>query len=100
MVEVDSLTGGAGEDLFILGEQDQVYYNDYNSLTDGTWDYGNILDFDVNEDLIQLAGSSWDYTLGTSSDDSSTEIWHQSSELIAVLDGVVVSDFSEGFIFV
>ena len=53
---MDTLTGGAGADTFVLGEAGTVFYADELS-----GDLANITDFVSNEDTIQLAGSSSDY---------------------------------------
>ena len=54
--EIDSLTGGGGADLFILGDANQAYYG-----TQGNLDYAIIKDFNANVDTIQLYGSSSNY---------------------------------------
>jgi len=88
--EIDTLEGGAGADLFILGDT-QVYYDD-----NGTADYALILTFDSAEgDRLQLSGNSSDYTLqeNVSGLAAGTAIYSNSgSELIAVVDGVTGMD--------
>ncbi|MFN5871700.1 MAG: sodium:calcium exchanger, partial [Aphanizomenon sp.] len=60
--EIDSLTGGTGSDRFILGNATKVYYDDANTLTNGSSDYANINDFNIaNGDIIQLQGTSSNY---------------------------------------
>ena len=75
--QVDTLTAGAGKDTFVLGyatnidrdlmpvtsgnSDPVVYYDGF-----GVSDYALITDFDPKQDLIQLAGSPSDYTLGSS----------------------------------
>ena len=54
--EIDSLTGGGGADLFILGDANQAYYG-----TQGNLDYAIIKDFNASLDTIQLYGSSSNY---------------------------------------
>jgi Ca2+-binding RTX toxin-like protein len=61
--EIDQLTGGAGVDQFILGDPNNVYYNDGSSLTPGTGDYALIVDFSAGQDKIQLKGSASNYGL-------------------------------------
>ena len=62
--EIDSLTGGTGSDRFILGNATKVYYDDANTLTNGSSDYANINDFNIaNGDIIQLQGTSSNYLL-------------------------------------
>ena len=61
--EQDTLVGGAGRDLFVLGDQQQVYYDDRNSNTEGSNDYALIEDFNPQQDQIQLKGSRNSYKL-------------------------------------
>ncbi|MTJ44904.1 hypothetical protein FJR39_17730 [Dolichospermum flos-aquae UHCC 0037] len=60
--EIDSLTGGAGSDIFILGNATKVYYDDGNTLTNGSNDYADITDLNIG-DIIQLQGTSSNYLL-------------------------------------
>jgi len=63
--EIDNLKGGLGMDTFVLGLQNQAYYNDGNSATNGIADYAIINDFNPNEgDVIQLA-ADYSYLLDT-----------------------------------
>jgi hypothetical protein len=59
--ELDKLKGGAGEDLFVLGDTQKAYYlGQLNS------DYALIEDFKLNQlDKIQLHGSAGDYRIDT-----------------------------------
>ncbi|KGF72673.1 hypothetical protein DO97_06475, partial [Neosynechococcus sphagnicola sy1] len=59
---IDTLTGGAGSDLFVLAE----FYNDGNTGTSGLGDYGLITDFSTLLDVIQLTGVASDYVLAAS----------------------------------
>ena len=62
--EIDSLSGGTGSDIFILGNATKVYYDDGNTLTNGGSDYADITDFNIAEgDIIQLQGASSNYLL-------------------------------------
>lgn len=56
--EIDTLTGGAGADTFILGDSNSVFYDDVNPVMAGKRDYALITDFNPNEDKIQLTGSN------------------------------------------
>ncbi|GGA41024.1 cadherin domain-containing protein [Okeania sp. KiyG1] len=57
--ERDVLQGSADADLFILGDDSQVYY-----IGNGVKDYARIETFNGDQgDQIQLSGSSGDYTL-------------------------------------
>lgn|GEM_PF-835127 len=61
--EQDTLVGNSGSDLFILGDENRVYYDDRNSTTEGSTDYGLIEDFNPNRDKIQLNGDRSLYSL-------------------------------------
>ncbi len=92
--EIDTLLGGAGADLFILGDG-QVYYDD-----NGTADYALIGTFNSAEgDRIQLYGNSSDYALDENVVNlpAGTAIYSNSGselELIGVVDGVLDMDLS------
>ena len=86
---VDTVTGGTGEDTFILGDATWIGYDDYNRTTAGTGDYLIIKDFNPQEDIIQLLGSSSDYTTTVSGNNINLYINKPDSEpdeLIAVLE--------------
>jgi Ca2+-binding RTX toxin-like protein len=68
--EIDTLTGGPGQDTFVLNN----FYDDGNAFIDGdvinfwqgidgTGDFARILDFIVGEDVIQLSGPRSSYQL-------------------------------------
>ncbi len=61
--ETDVFLGYAGADLFVFGESGTVFYDDGDSSTGGTTDFGYIWDFEAGTDQIQLAGSAADYSL-------------------------------------
>jgi Bacterial Ig domain len=93
--EVDVLVGNAGSDTFVFGDFNGTYYDDGNSATTGTSDYGLIWDFQKGTDHIQLAGGASDYLLTTNAAGlpSGTDIWHAGqggaqNELVAVVNGV------------
>ncbi|MDB9537282.1 hypothetical protein PN451_15850, partial [Dolichospermum planctonicum CS-1226] len=86
---VDTVTGGTGEDTFILGNVTWIGYDDYNLTTAGTSDYLIIKDFNPQEDIIQLLGFSSDYTTTVSGNNINLYINKPDSEpdeLIAVLE--------------
>jgi peptidoglycan/xylan/chitin deacetylase (PgdA/CDA1 family) len=58
----DLLKGDAGNDRYILGDVNAVYYNDGNNTNAGLADYAAIIDF-ATGDTIQLKGKAADYTL-------------------------------------
>ena len=64
--ERDILKGGLGADTFVLGDRNQVYYNDGRSNTTGIADYAMIRDFRRGEgDKIQLNGTASNYRIGS-----------------------------------
>ena len=85
--EIDSLTGGEGADLFVLGNAKTAYYSQT-----GNSDYALITDFDTTVDRIQLHGSYADYLLTQSPDGlpAKTAILSQAGntdELIGIFAG-------------
>ncbi len=56
--DIDALIGGAGEDQFVLGNEQGVLYSNA-----GEEDYAWLDDFDPLEDILQLQGSAFDYTV-------------------------------------
>lgn len=73
--EIDTLRGGAGSDLFQLGDAEDFYYDEGTTVSPGDDspfgfdDYGLIADFAIGEDLIQLNGSADQYVLQQAQDD-------------------------------
>ncbi|MFM7393454.1 MAG: hypothetical protein ACKO22_03610, partial [Cyanobium sp.] len=63
---IDTLTGGGGDDLFVLGDSNSIYYTDGNSARQGTNDLAIISDFNLG-DRIQLKGRAGDYRLTSGS---------------------------------
>lgn len=90
---IDTLTGGAGEDIFALGAE-AIYYGDSNPQTQGLNDYALITDFTVGSDVLEVAGLVNDYVLRDSPNSlpSGTAVFFKQSgeadELIAILQGV------------
>jgi Ca2+-binding RTX toxin-like protein len=62
--EIDTLTGGNGNDIFVLGTATGYLYNDGNANLFGTSDYAYITDFVSGADKLQLSGTSANYRLG------------------------------------
>jgi Ca2+-binding RTX toxin-like protein len=105
--QIDRLIGGGGKDTFVLGDTSQVFYSDGKTDTSGLTDYAVIADFNKKKDQIQLKGTATDYVLGavpTSVGLTGTAIYQtvngSINELIGVVSGVNVTDFSTGFTFV
>ena len=61
--ELDTLTGGANNDTFVLADENYVFYEDDDNLTAGDEDFALIVNFDSNQDTIQLQGSADFYSL-------------------------------------
>ena len=61
--DTDIFSGGTEGDRFILGDRNKPYYDDGDVSTPGDDDSAIILDFNPNEDVIQLNGSAENYTL-------------------------------------
>ena len=61
--EIDNLTGGAGADTFVLGDAENVFYDDNNKTNPGFADLATINDFNPSQDKIQLKGTPQDYRL-------------------------------------
>jgi hypothetical protein len=59
---VDKLTGGAGNDLFLLGDSQGIFYDDGSSVAQSTLDLAWITDF-TSGDKIGLFGSFVKYQL-------------------------------------
>ena len=104
--EIDLLCGGGGKDTFVLGDATTSFYNDGTAGTLGLQDYATILDFNQKQDTIQLHGSAADYTVGALPSDlavTGTSIYQttgSSRELVGVVVGVSLANFSTGFTFV
>jgi peptidoglycan/xylan/chitin deacetylase (PgdA/CDA1 family) len=89
--EIDTLTRAGSSDRFILGDAQQVYYNDGNSTNSGLTDYAKIVGFSTtNGDVIQLKGKATDYALSAAPAgvDAGTAIYNNlfgQSELIGIV---------------
>lgn len=108
--QIDTLTGGAGLDKFLLGDasyyktskiDSYVFYDDENTTTTGTNDYALITDFNSSQDVIQLKGTATNYTLGSSPSGlpTGTGIFidkpnTEPDELIGIVQGVNSSSLS------
>lgn len=97
MGQIDVLTGGAGQDTFLLGDSRGIFYNDYKNNNLGNADYALIKDFNLVDDKLQLKSGS--YLFNTSSGSLSL-YWDRNNngslnttgnnqdELIAVLNNI------------
>lgn len=106
--EIDTLNGGAGEDIFVLGFSAVNYflYDDQNPITAGILDYALITDFNPTEDTIHLTGSASLYLLAPSLSGlpAGAEIYldngsvpgsfDSADELLAILAGVQPNDLN------
>lgn len=107
--EIDYLIGGGGRDTFVLGDAAQAFYDDGQAATLGLSDYALIVDFNLQQDKIQLQGTAADYTLAALPAElgiTGTGIYKASSnalslpELVGVVAGVTLTDLNTGFTFV
>ncbi|OKH23357.1 FG-GAP repeat protein [Chroogloeocystis siderophila] len=101
--EIDTLTGGSGSDLFILGSATTVFYNDGNPTTPGFGDYALITDFNPDEDTIRLNGTRSDYYLAASPESlpTGTALYYRqqgaTDELIAIIQSTTALDINEAY---
>lgn len=103
--EIDTLEGGQGSDTFLLGNANHIFYNG-----EGTSNAAIIVDFNPNEDFIQLKSlDNASYVLAPGSSSASgtisTELFldrpNEPLELIANLQGVTNLNLNDNyFIFV
>jgi Ca2+-binding RTX toxin-like protein len=101
--EIDRLKGKGG-DRYVLGDANQVYYNDGLQTTAGFQDYAVIEKFEGRRgDVIQLNGDASKYVLGAGFSSKETGIYLKESvnELIAVVEGKDLSSLTgSSFIYV
>ena len=84
MGEIDALSGGSGSDRFVLGTNDDLFYDDGDAASSGIGDYGLITDFNPTEsDVIQLQGA----TISGVAADGSSNLWDLN------IDGASASDY-------
>jgi hypothetical protein len=97
---VDRLTGGGGNDQFILGDRLGAYYNDGDPATDGSADLAVITDFNAG-DSITMFGAASLYQLSRGSYGGSSGLWIQIlptaaglSERIGFVQGATLTSLS------
>ena len=85
--ETDVFKGHGGQDVFVLGENGTVYYDDGDSQSAGEEDYGMIWDFETGVDTIRLAGEASDYYLAATTGDlePGTGIYRADGELVGIV---------------
>jgi hypothetical protein len=96
----DNLSGGAGDDLFVLGDGLGVFYDNGVPFFEGNG-HAVITDFSKADDHIQLTGSAADYLLKVDDPDTGStgifrsELGGLSDDLICVVQGVVGLDLND-----
>ena len=80
LFELDILTGGAGADTFVLGDDKNIFYRG-----GGTSDYATITDFNASQDLLQVHGDLSTYTQVVNNGDLYLSY---ETDLIAVFKGI------------
>jgi subtilisin family serine protease len=96
---VDRMSGGAGRDIFVLGDARGVFYDDGDAAFGGRGDYAVISDFARGTDRLQLSDDPMIYIaartqvgsdrgLGIFVDGNANGWLDASDELIAILSGV------------
>ena len=100
---IDRLTGGAGNDLFILGDSRGHFYDDNNARNSGTNDRAVITDFsdgdriqlDPGDYFLRAANVKGDSGTGIYFDTNGNGIWDSRDELIAIVQGDKAVTFAD-----
>ena len=101
--DIDTLTGGGGADVFVLGTESQVYYDSSIAADNGERDYALITDFEAGSDRVQLNGTAADYLLQATSGSlpDGTGIFRRTpvrDELIAIVAGNATFELTPNFV--
>ena len=86
----DSIEGGKGQDRYIIGDENQVFYTNYD-----WYDHAIVTDFQSDQDIIQLKGKAADYTIKSANSQgiSGTGIFYENG-MVALIGDVSTNDFS------
>ena len=89
--QLDMLKGGSGQDAFVLGDKDNVFYDDGVGNTPGSQGYAQIQDFKIAAgDVIELHGQASDYRVGALAGSQGQAIYLTAAgkdDLIALVQG-------------
>jgi hypothetical protein len=86
--EIDTLTGGNGSDLFVLGNSSVAFYNDATASLVGTTDYALITDFNTSQDSLILKRGTYYFGAGSAGYQDLFLELGRTDEMIARFQGV------------
>ncbi|MEB3282643.1 MAG: Ig-like domain-containing protein [Lyngbya sp.] len=90
--EIDILTGGSEQDIFVLGDESRLYY-----IGSGNNDFALITDFNVVEDQINVGNNQVTYTETVLNElGLGVAISSQNGDLIAFVQNATVNQFITG----
>ncbi|ERT06544.1 hemolysin-type calcium-binding repeat family protein [Lyngbya aestuarii BL J] len=90
--EIDILTGGLEQDIFVLGDQSRLYY-----IGSGNNDFALITDFNVIEDQINIGNNQVTYTETVLNEFGlGVAIFSQNNDLIAFVQNATINQFITG----
>lgn len=76
--QIDSLTGGQGADVFVLGDSRGIFYDDGVAANTGNGDYAWVRDFQVGLDRLQLK-TGYAYLASYGADGSTSIFWDRNA---------------------